>query len=157
MIQIFELPVYTGIISIGIFPDKTSAYNRAAKTDAVFKANNVKAPSPEVFEIYNMVRPPFPATRPANAIMVFHDVKGMTEAQYENILTDLRTANAFGNPAQLFHVCFKTSDGLKVVDIWESPEALQSFAGTLVPILTKIFGAEPPPPAVYSLYNVVNK
>lgn len=146
-----------GLFSIGIFPDKASADNRVAKTGEVFKANDIKVAPPEVFEIYNIARPPFPASKPPKAVMIFHDVKGMSAEQYESIVTELKAVNAFGDPAQLFHVCFKTADGLKVVDIWESPEALQKFAGQLMPILTKIFGAAPPPPAVYNLYNVVNK
>ena len=147
----------TGLLSLGIYPDKASLDLRLAKTEQVFKTNNISVPVAQGFEIYNIVRPPFPAVKPVNAVMILHDVKGMTPEQYENILKELKAINAFGDPAHLFHVCYKTPEGLKVVDIWESPEALQKFAGNLMPILAKIFGAPPPPPAVYGLYNVVNK
>ncbi|MDX2070857.1 MAG: hypothetical protein SFV55_20680 [Haliscomenobacter sp.] len=145
-----------GLLSIGIFPDKASLDMRIAKNMEVFKSNNLSVPAPDAFEIHNMFRAPM-NSKPANAVLIFHDVKGMTPEQYEAILQGLAKANAFGLKTQLFHACFKTPEGLKVVDIWESPEALQSFAGTLIPILTKIFGATPPPPAVYGLYNYVSK
>ena len=146
-----------GLFGIGIFADKASLDARVAKVDEVFKANNIKVPTPEAFEIYSLAPIPFPAVKPAQAIMIHHNVPGMTAAQYDNIVAELKKANAFGNPAQLFHVCYKTPTGLQVVDIWKSPEALQNFAGVLVPILTKIFGAAPAQPAVYGLYNVVRK
>lgn len=146
----------SGLLAIGIFPDKAALDLRIAKNIEVFKANNLPVPAPSVYEIHNIVRTPI-ASKPANAVLIFHDVKGMTPEQYDNILQELTKANSFGLKAQLFHVCFKTPEGLKVIDMWESPEALQSFAGTLIPILTKIFGATPPPPAVYGLYNYVSK
>lgn len=146
----------SGLFSIGIFPDKAALDLRVAKNMEVFKANNLPVPAPDVFEIYSLSRAPI-SSKPANAVLIFHDVKGMTTAQYDAIIQDLTKANAMGLKTQLFHACFKTPEGLKVVDIWESPEALQSFAGTLVPILTKVFGAAPPPPVVYGLYNYVSK
>lgn len=146
----------SGLFSIGVFPDKASLDLRLAKNAEVFKANNLPVPAPSVYEIHNLIRTPI-ASKPANGVLIFHDVKGMTTEQYDNILKELAKANSLGLKTQLFHVCFKTPEGLKVVDIWESPEALQSFAGTLMPILTRIFGATPPPPAVYGLYNYVSK
>lgn len=147
----------TGLFSIGIFPDKAALDTRIMKNNEVFSTNNLSVPAPDAYEIYNVIKPPFPATKPANAVIIFHDIKGMTTAQYDQIMKDLASANALGLKTQLFHVCFKTPEGLKVVDIWESPEAVQAFAGTLMPILTKIFGGPPPPPAFYGLYNYVSK
>lgn len=145
-----------GLFSIGIFPDKAALDTRIMKNNEVFSVNNLSVPAPDVYEIHNMFRAPM-NSKPANAVLIFHDVKGMTPEQYDNIIQDLNKTNSFGLKTQLLHVCFKTPEGLKVVDIWESPEALQSFAGTLIPILTKIFGTTPPPPAVYGLYNYVSK
>lgn len=145
-----------GLFSIGIFLDKAALDTRIMKNNEVFSANNLSVPAPDAYEIHNMFRAPM-NSKPANAVLIFHDVKGMTLEQYESIIQNLNKANSFGLKTQLLHVCFKTLEGLKVVDIWESPEALQSFAGTLVPILTKVFGAAPPPPVVYGLYNYVSK
>lgn len=146
----------SGLFAIGIFPDKASLDLRLAKNQEVFKANNLPVPAPEVFEIHNMFRATI-NSKPANGVLIFHDIKGMTTTQYDTILEELQKANLLGLKTQLFHACFKTPEGLKVIDIWESPEAVQAFAGTLMPILTKIFGATPPPPAGYSLYNYVSK
>lgn len=144
-----------GLFSIGVFPDIISLETRVAKTDEVFNANSISVPAAQVFEIHNIFSAPFPAVKPASAVLIYHEVVGMTPEKYEQVLVELKTSGAFPSPAQLFHVCFKTEKGLQVVDIWDSPESLQKFAGVIVPILTKIFGAEPPQPKVFGLYNVV--
>lgn len=145
-----------GLFSIGIFPDKASLETRLMKNDEVYKANNLSVPAPDSYEIYNLINA-MPSAKPNKAVLIFHDVKGMTPEKYETILKELDLAKSLGKPEQLFHAVFKTPDGLKVVDIWESPEALQNFATALIPILTKVFGAAPPQPAVYGLYNYVRK
>ncbi len=147
----------TGLFSIGVFPDKPALDARVAKTDAVFKTNNLSVPPAQAYEIYNLLRNPALTAAPAGAILVHFQPKAMTPAQYEQILVDLEKAGQGENPARLFHVAFKSADGnLQVIDIWESGEKFQAFGGTLIPILEKTF-EELPTPTVYGLYNVVAK
>lgn len=147
----------TGLFSVGVFPDKMAFETRMLKAKEIYKADNLSVPDANLYEIHNIARPPFPAAKPENAVLIFHDVKNMTPEQYDQILKDLAASKAFPDPGQLFHVCFKTPEGLKVVDIWDSPESLQRFSAVIVPILTKVFGAEPPQPQVFALHNVVSE
>lgn len=147
----------TGLLSIGVFPDKATLEARVAKTTEVFKTNNISSPAPQAFEIYNLLRAPLLTTVPAGAILVHFAPKAMSAAQYDQILVELNKVGQGENPARPFHVAFKGADGnLQVLDIWSSGEAFQAFGGTLVPILGKMFG-EAPQPAVYGLYNVFSK
>ena len=51
----------------------------------------------------------------------------------------------------------KADDTLQEIDLWESAEKFQEFGKTLMPVLTKVFGEAPQPPAIYSLYNTAGK
>lgn len=148
-----------GLLSIGVYPDKASADNRIAKNVELFKANNINAPAPEVLEIYNIQYGNMPAVKPATAILAHFNVGTMTVAQYDMIMAELqKIPGALGNPANYFHMAFKRADGnVQVIDLWESAEKFQEFGKTLMPVLTKVFGEAPQPPAIYSLYNTAGK
>jgi hypothetical protein len=95
-------------------------------------------------------------------IAILHDLPGGTKEQYEQViagLTDGGGANsldAWPVPGILFHVAGPTEDGWRVVDVWESEEALQAFAAVLVPELQK---ADLPdiPPQVFPVHNFVTE
>ncbi len=145
----------TGLLSIGLYPNLAALDARLEKVRPVFQEAGNPVPMPQAYEVYRTFAAPFPAAKPAGGILVFFDMKGMTTAQYDQTVAGLSKVMGDGAPAgQLFHVAFKTEDGIKVIDIWESAERFQAFGGTLMPILQGA-GVTPPPPAVYSLYNYV--
>src|SRR3954452_17688122 len=62
--------------------------------------------------------------------------KGFTPEKYDELIKQLEAAGA-GAPAGRIHHAALESDGeIQVFDIWESQEAMNSFAATLVPALT---------------------
>jgi hypothetical protein len=69
-------------------------------------------------------------------ILVQFDFQSVTSQQYDNVWKDLKTAG-YANPHGLIsHVSAeKPNGGWKVVDIWESEDAFQTFGQTLMPIL----------------------
>ena len=80
------------------------------------------------------------------------NVPGMTSKQYDQVMKDLQ-AEGKGNPAgRLSHVASELPNGWLVIDIWESGESLNEFAGTLMPILIKN-GITPPQPTVLPVYH----
>jgi hypothetical protein len=79
---------------------------------------------------------------------------GMTSKQYDQVMKDLAIAGQEQPQARLYHVASDITSGWYVIDIWESAEALNEFAGTLMPILVKN-GVTPPTPAVIPVYNIV--
>lgn len=142
----------TGLLSIGIYPDQTALDARVEKIRPVFQEAGNPAPMPQAYPIYRTFQAPMPATKPANAILVFFDAR-MTTAQYDQTVSGLEKIMGANIPAgQLFHAAYKTPEGINVIDIWESPESFQAFGGTLMPILQGA-GVTPPQPAIYGLYN----
>ena len=64
-------------------------------------------------------------------ISAIYDVKGGTLAQYDQIIEALGAL--IPAPGSLGHIATATPDGFLVCDIWESQEALDSFAQHLIP------------------------
>lgn len=88
------------------------------------------------------------------AFVVLFDVPTMSMGQYDQVMRDLEAAGV-GTPAgRLGHLCSARGEGAQVVDVWESPESLQAFAGVLMPILAQN-GVTPPNPEVLPLHNAV--
>jgi hypothetical protein len=83
------------------------------------------------------------------------NVPGMTSNQYDNVMKDLASAGHGAPKARLHHVAAALPNGWLVVDLWESGEALNEFAGILMPVLVKN-GVTPPQPTILPVYNEVN-
>lgn len=144
----------TGLFSIGLYPSQDALNARLEKVRPVYQAAGGNLPAPQVFEVYRTFTGNIPATKPAAGILVFFDTK-MTQAQYEQTITGLRQAGIpTPPPGQLFHVAYKTPEGIKVVDVWDSIERFQNFGNTLIPVL-QAAGVTPPQPVIYSLHNYV--
>ena len=56
----------------------------------------------------------------------------------------------------LSHAAGATPDGLRVIDVWESPEKFQAFGEKLVPLLRQA-GINPAEPIVFPVHNFVNE
>jgi len=60
------------------------------------------------------------------AIGIYFDGVGVTQAQYEQVLHQVSPDNSLA-PGMLHHVAGTTADGIVVVELWESQEALNTF------------------------------
>ncbi len=72
------------------------------------------------------------------AIVVKFSVSNDPVEKYEEVLRRLEAAGAIAPPGQLFHVSYGSRDNLQVIDVFDSPQSLDSFAKTLVPILDEM-------------------
>ena len=90
---------------------------------------------------------------------MIHDSPGGTREQYEEVgrrLTDGRGLNsleAWPVEGILFHAAGPTELGWRVIDVWESEEAFQSFGSTIGPILQDV--GFPGEPKLYPIHNFV--
>lgn len=141
----------TGLFGIGFFPSRDAYDKRAEATKPIFEAAGAK-PNVEVYEIHNSFLGAIPATKPAAGIVVHFNGSGMTPEQYDQIIVELQKVTTFPPAGQIAHACYKTDDGYKVVDVWESAETFAAFGEKLMPILQKL-GVNAGQPVVYSLYN----
>lgn len=87
-------------------------------------------------------------------IIAIFDVPTMSQAQYDQVMTDLDAAGARSPEGRLYHVSSLKPPGSQVVDVWESEQALGRFFETLGPILVKN-GVTPPQPAVTPVHRIV--
>jgi hypothetical protein len=140
----------TGLFGIGFYPSREAYDKRAEATKPIFEGAGAK-PSVQVHEIHNSFVAA-PATKPAAGIVAHFTGSGMTSAQYDEVLVELKKVTTFPASGQIAHACYKTDDGYKVVDVWESAETFAAFGEKLMPILQKL-GINAGQPAVYSLYN----
>jgi quinol monooxygenase YgiN len=79
---------------------------------------------------------------------------GSTSAQYEQVMRDLEAAGAGKPKGRLYHVAAPDNGRWLVIDVWESGEALNQFAQTLMPILQKA-GVQANPPKTYPVHNII--
>ncbi len=78
------------------------------------------------------------------AIVVKFKVSNMTAQKYDTVLKRLAAAGAGVPPGRLHHVSYGSHDNLQVIDVFDSPQSLESFGKTLAPILQELgIKAEP--------------
>jgi hypothetical protein len=88
---------------------------------------------------------------------MIHDAPGGTREQYEQVaaqVSDGRGLNSLDDwPVDgiLFHAAGPTDDGWRVVDVWESEEAFQSFGPIIGPALQEV--GFPGEPQLFPLHN----
>ena len=87
------------------------------------------------------------------AIVVKFDVRNMSAQKYDEVIRRLEAAGAGAPPGRLHHVCYGARDNLQVIDLFDSPQSLEAFGKTLVPILQEL-GIEARPDA-QELYNII--
>ena len=88
------------------------------------------------------------------AICVYFPVEGMTADKYDQVIDRLEAAGAGAPPGRSYHVAFQMGDGLQVVDVWESQEALDKFGETLGPILGGL-GIGPGEASAGEVHNII--
>jgi hypothetical protein len=87
-------------------------------------------------------------------IVATFNIPGFTAEQYSKTLKDLEAAGKEKFAGRLNHVAAQQKDGLLIIDVWESEEALNEFSKTLIPVLTKN-GVTPAQPVILPLHNII--
>ncbi len=88
------------------------------------------------------------------ALLFIHDESEDTLAHYDEGIKQLEAAGEGNPPGRLFHTTARKGNGYLVVDVWESQEAMDRFARTLMPILEKM-GSPIAQPQVYPVHNII--
>lgn len=89
------------------------------------------------------------------AVVVFFSDAGSKDS-YE-VATRIIKADASWKPAELrYHVAYQTDQGVKVLEVWDSIEALENYSVTLTPLLEQagVPAAETAPPVIYDVVNL---
>ena len=90
------------------------------------------------------------------AICLTIDMPGLTQQQYDSILQALgRSLGAEPEPGQIFHVSGPYEGGWRVVDVWESQEAVDTFfQGKLSEAMAKAGVEFSATPEIFEVYNI---
>ncbi|TAF31593.1 MAG: hypothetical protein EAZ67_12015 [Cytophagales bacterium] len=86
-------------------------------------------------------------------VVALFNVVGYTAEQFSQVIKELEAAGKLKDPAYIHRVVAQQPDGLLIIDVWESEEALNAFGETLVPILIK-HGVTPARPTVLPLIDI---
>ena len=93
-------------------------------------------------------------------VVLVHQGAGLTKESYEEVVRRLTGGKSLGSPADwpveglLVHAAGEADGGFRVVDVWESEDAVQQFGETLAPILSEV-GVEAEP-EIYPTHTFVS-
>jgi hypothetical protein len=79
----------------------------------------------------------------------------MTASQYDDVMHALKAAGAGAPPGRLYHACFGSCDQLRMIDVWESEEALYAFIERLLRLPGEWEGIDPGELETAELHNMV--
>jgi hypothetical protein len=88
------------------------------------------------------------------AITALFTPPSMNASQYDEILRQLENAGAEAPQGRLYHICFGTGTSLRVMEVWESQDALMAYGQILMPILHQR-GVDPGPPEISEAHNTI--
>jgi len=88
------------------------------------------------------------------AVLAIFTGNGITKEMYEALRNEVQWESRHPGGG-IFHACaFDEGGNLHVVDVWESPEAMDAFVSTrLLPAMQKL-GVPPPIVEVHPVHNV---
>jgi len=79
-----------------------------------------------------------------------------TTAQYDDTIRRLEEAGDFPPDGLDYHVCFLVDGGVRVSEIWDSPEQFEAFGQRLMPILEEV-GIDPGEPDILQVHNIIRR
>ena len=89
-------------------------------------------------------------------IIALFEIPGMTSAQYDAIVEELKNQGGFPHKDRPSHAAWQNGDNWCVADVWNSTEALMEFGqNTLFPIFGKL-GITPVPPQIFPLHHYIS-
>jgi hypothetical protein len=91
------------------------------------------------------------------SIVVRFQPTSLTSEQYDESLRRLTDGGDFPPDGLDYHVCFGTEGNLRVSEIWDSREQLETFGERLMPLLADVgiqFSGEP---EIFEVHNIVKR
>lgn len=89
------------------------------------------------------------------SIVVRFNPTNVTTEKYEESLRRLEASGAWPPDGLQLHVLFGSENDLKVSEIWDSQEQLQTFGERMMPILDEIGIEFSGPPDVFEVHNLI--
>jgi hypothetical protein len=80
----------------------------------------------------------------------------LTAQQYDEVVRRLKEKGVFPADGLDYEVCFGSEGNLKVSQVWDSKEQLDTFGESLKPVLADM-GIDPGQPEVVPVHNIINR
>ena len=87
------------------------------------------------------------------AIVAKFTVQNMPSEKYDEVIRRLEAAGAGAPPGRLYHISYGSPTEIQVIDVYDSPQALEAFGAALMPILQEM-GIQAQP-EVLPAHNIV--
>jgi hypothetical protein len=88
-------------------------------------------------------------------VVVVFEMPGLTAAQYDAILAELKARGKLLTEKRCSHVAFQKGESWCVIDVWDSEQDIMEMGQTtLFPIFGKL-GINPVPPVIYPVHQYV--
>ena len=86
------------------------------------------------------------------AVAFLQEIPGATQEQYDQVVETLRGQTAQG---RIFHVAGPIEGGWRIVDVWESQEAVNKFFQEQLGPAVQAAGMAAPPPRFWPVHNML--
>lgn len=142
-----------GFFTMGVYPSQSALDHRRGKLKEALTKLGITSPTPQVHEVQNIIVGAQPAGKPATAFVASFAQTNMSAEVYTNVISELEAKGAGAPSGRMYHVAYRTADGIQVIDVWESEAQFKAFGDVLMPILASkgVTAA----PTMYPLYNTV--
>jgi len=89
------------------------------------------------------------------SILTVFNLTTMTAEKYDRAIRGLEAAGQGKPKGRIYHVaCLQDDGNMRITDVWESPELLEEFGKTLMPVLDQA-GVKPVEPEVYPVLRII--
>lgn len=99
---------------------------------------------------------PYPKEELSDEYLARFSPASLTAEQYDESIRRLQETGGFPPEGLDYHVCFGSDGNLRVSEIWDSREQLQSFGERLMPILSEV-GIEAGEPELLEIHSIVKR
>ena len=90
------------------------------------------------------------------SVLIRFSPASMTAQQYDEAVRRLGEVGDWPPDGLDYHVCFGTDGKLRVSEVWDSQEQLNTFGERLMPVLSEV-GIEPGEPELLEIHNIVRR
>jgi hypothetical protein len=87
----------------------------------------------------------------------FTPASDVTTDQYDESVRRLEASGDWPPDGLEYHVAFVADGGLRVSEIWDSPEQLEAFGARLMPILADIGVELAGAPELFEVHNIIKR
>jgi hypothetical protein len=91
-----------------------------------------------------------------SVLIRFAPTSPTTTEQYDETIRRLQEAGDFPPDGMEYHVCFLSDGNVRVSEIWDSREQIDTFADRLMPLLAEV-GIDPGEPEVLEIHNIIRR